>query len=71
MSTVETNDSGMVFDSCEALYVFANAGGGVSIRQYSTDIQADVVVAIPTHHIEKTISALREAKHEAIDLKDA
>ena len=66
-----TTEDGLVFDKCESLYIYPNIGGNVSIRQFSEMAGDDVVIEIPLHFIEKAVSALRTAKHEAIDLKDA
>ena len=70
-NSVVVDDEGKVFDSCEALFIYPNVGGNVSIRQFSAISGDDVVIEVPLHFIEKTISALRFAKREAEDLKDA
>lgn len=55
----------MVFASCNAVFIYPNVSGQITIKQAETPTN-DAYISIPIEHVEKVVSALRIAKHEAI-----
>ena len=59
-----------VFESCQALQVYPNECGDIVLRQ-KTYPEDDVFVVIPVFYVEKVITAIRAAKKDAIELRNA
>lgn len=56
-----------VFPTTEALEVFVNEGGSVTMKQDDAMGDDPSLIIIPLEHIEAVIKALRAAKREAQD----
>lgn len=58
------NDDGLVFDSCDALRIFPNNGGSITIQQYDHTHGEELYFTVPTHYVELVVNALRKAKRD-------
>lgn len=61
---IQQADKYLVFDSCDALRIFPNEGGTISLQQHEVRYGEDTLVTIPTHYVELVVKALRKAKRE-------
>ena len=69
-TTSVITEEGNVFESCQALQVYPNECGDIVLRQKGYP-EEDVFVIIPIFYVEKVVMAIRAAKRDSIELRNA
>jgi hypothetical protein len=66
---IPVKDEALVFDSCDALRIFPNNGGSITLEQYSHTHGEEVIFTIPTCYVELVVKALRKTKRDIESVK--